>query len=202
MWMTIRRVAGRAYRLINPPPSTDLSKRYPQYLVGAGTYGDLTVRSWNENTTLEIGSYTSIAAGVKVFLGGEHRIDWVTTYPFSVLQPSSVKITGHPHSKGNVKIGSDVWIGAEAVILSGVTIGDGAVIGARAVVAKDVPPYGIVVGNPARFIRFRFDHDTVETLLRVRWWEWPPHKITAAVPDLLSKDIATFIKKAERGDYA
>jgi len=79
--------------------------------------------------------------------------------------------------KGDVSIGNDVWIGRETLILSGVTIGDGAVIGARAVVTKDVEPYSIVAGNPARLIRKRFDDKTIHRLLEIRWWDWPPEKI-------------------------
>ncbi|HEX5127349.1 MAG TPA: CatB-related O-acetyltransferase, partial [Rhodocyclaceae bacterium] len=132
-----------------------LQQRYPQYSIGRGTYGDdLLVRNWNEGTTLRIGNYCSIAAGVKIYLGGEHRTDWVTTYPFSALWPEAAHIEGHPRSKGDVTIGNDVWIGTEAMILSGVTIGDGAVIGARAVVSRDVPPYAIVAGNPASVVRY------------------------------------------------
>jgi len=107
------------------------------------------------------------------------------------------EITGHPKTKGDVIIGSDVWIGTESLILSGVTIGDGAVIGARAVVAKDVPPFSVVVGNPAKIIKKRFDDQTIEKLLDIKWWLWPDSRISKAIPLLLSDDISKFIDYAE-----
>ena len=126
-----------------------IHEKYPQYKIGRGTYGYPEIFSWNEGATLQIGAFCSIASGVKLFLGGEHRVDWVTTYPFNVLWESGRHITGHPRTKGDVIIGNDVWIGTEAVILSGVRIGDGAVVAARAVVTKDMEPYAIYGGNPA-----------------------------------------------------
>lgn len=129
---------------------------------------------------LEIGKFCSIAEGVKIFLGGNHRVDWITTYPFPALLhywPEASGITGHPSTRGDVIIGNDVWIGTDAIILSGVKIGDGAVIGAGAVVTQDVNPYSIVIGNPAREIRRRFSDAMVDKLLEIRWWDWPPAKI-------------------------
>lgn len=150
---------------------------------------------------LFVGNYTSIASGVKVFLGGEHRTDWVTTFPFNVLWESAKHYEGHPATKGDVVIGNDVWIGTEALITSGVKIGDGAVVGARAVVTRDVPPYAIVAGNPAKIVRYRFDEKSIERLLALQWWDWPEHQIARAMPDLLNHQIALFLEKAERGDY-
>jgi carbonic anhydrase/acetyltransferase-like protein (isoleucine patch superfamily) len=92
-----------------------------------------------------------------------------------------------------VRIGNDVWIGAKATILSGVAVGDGAVIGARSVVARDVPPYGIVVGNPARFIRKRFTDDIIRQLLEIRWWDWDVARVRQFLPLLLQPDISKFL---------
>ena len=159
------------------------------------------MRSWGEGTTLTVGAFCSVAAGVKVFLGGEHRTDWVSTYPFTEFWPEATKgISGHPHSRGDVVIGHDVWIGTEAMIMSGVHIGDGAVIGARAVVTKDVPPYTIVAGNPARVVRLRFPPEIVERLQRVAWWNWDDERIARFLPLLLSGDVERFLGAAERGD--
>ncbi|APR04067.1 CatB-related O-acetyltransferase [Thauera chlorobenzoica] len=175
-----------------------LQERFPQYAIGRGSYGDLTVRSWKEGTTLTIGAYCSIAAGVKVFLGGEHRADWVTTFPFPAIWPADAgHITGHPRSRGDVVIGNDVWLGTEAMIMSGVTIGDGAVVGARAVVTRDVPPYAIVAGNPARIVRYRFDPVIIARLLRARWWHWSDDRIRTYLPLLLSDDPTRFLDAAE-----
>lgn len=174
-----------------------LQERYPQYRIGRGTYGNPTILSWNEGASLLIGNFCSIAGGVKIFLGGEHRPDWATTYPFNVLWPSASAIPGHPKTKGDVTIGSDVWIGAEAVILSGVKVGHGAVIGTRAVVAKNVPPYAVVVGNPSRIVKYRFEPAIVERLLNVAWWDRSDEFIENHLPYLLSTDICLFLDKAE-----
>lgn len=177
-----------------------LAKRYPKYRIGPGSYGDLNVIRYPGDAELRMGAWCSVAAGVKVMLGGEHRPDWVTTYPFNPEYPGFEHLTGHPRSKGDVVIGNDVWIGREAMILSGVTIGDGAVIGARALVTRDVPPYGIVAGNPAKLVRKRFDDVLIERLLRLRWWDWPESRIMAAVSQLMSDDVLGFVEAAERGE--
>lgn len=174
-----------------------LQERYPQYEIGKWTYGKPKIRSWEEGASLRIGAFCSIAEGVKIFLGGEHRIDWVTTFPFSVLWDSGRGIKGHPKTKGDVNIGNDVWIGADCVILSGVTIGDGAVLGARTVVARDIPPYAIATGNPSLIVRKRFDDLTITRLLRIKWWEWEDKRIEKALPMLLNKDISSFLEFAE-----
>lgn len=198
---SFRSLVGQVWLRLFPERRISLAARYPQYQFGCGTYGDLSVLSWGEGATLIVGSYTSIASGVKVFLGGEHRMDWVTTFPFNVLWESARDHEGHPKTKGNVLIGNDVWIGTEALITSGVTIGDGAVIGARAVVTHDVPPYAVVAGNPARILKFRFDEVTITRLLTLKWWTWPQPKIEKAMLKMLSQEITLFLTKAERGDY-
>jgi acetyltransferase-like isoleucine patch superfamily enzyme len=176
-----------------------LEDRYPQYSVGRGSYGGLEVLTFGDQSTLKIGNYCSFALGVQVLLGGNHRPDWATTYPFSAIDPRFRHFTGHPQSKGDVVIGNDVWVAREAMILSGVTVGDGAVIGARAVVSRNVPPYTIVAGNPAVEIRTRFSKEIVERLLALRWWDWPEDRVAAAMPYLLSDRIETFLDAAEQG---
>ena len=198
---SLLRLAAKICRRFFPKPAVTLAELYPQYQIGRGTYGDLTVLSWGEGATLCIGNYGSIAAGVKIFLGGEHRMDWVTTFPFNVLWESARLHRGHPKTKGNVLIGNDVWIGTEAIISSGVTIGDGAVVGARAVVTRDVAPYAVVAGNPARVVKFRFDEQIVKRLCELKWWDWQESEIEKAMPELLNNQIELFIEKAERGDY-
>jgi chloramphenicol O-acetyltransferase type B len=176
----------------------DIRERYPQYEIGRGTYGKPQISSWGEGATLRIGAFCSIASGVNIYLGGEHRTDWVTTYPFSVLWKVGKHIKGHPKTKGDVIIGNDVWIGAGAVILSGITVGNGAVIGAHAVVTIDVPPYAIVAGNPARIIKKRFDEETIKKLLRISWWDWKDIRIEKFLPLLLDSDIEKFLRVAEQ----
>lgn len=196
---SIQKLKGIYNRPVDP--TAVLREKFPEHAFGRGTYGDLTLWQWGEGATLRIGNFTSIAAGVQIFLGGEHRPDWVTTYPFNVLWPEARGHIGHPKSKGNVIIGNDVWIGAEAVILSGVTIGNGAVVGARAVVSKSVAPHSIVVGCPARFSRMRFDESTITKLEAVKWWDWPDELLLQAMPDLLSADISTFLKRTDTSNY-
>jgi acetyltransferase-like isoleucine patch superfamily enzyme len=179
------------------PFFTSQDGRYTAYQIGEWTYGKPKVVSWDEGTSLRIGKFCSIAEGVTIVLGGEHRTDWVTTYPFNAIIENAKKFEGHPRTKGDVTIGNDVWIGMDVIILSGVTIGDGAVIGARSVVTKDVSPYSIVAGNPGRQVRFRFSEAIINSLQSIRWWDWPISEIQAAWPVLLSPEIEAFIAKYE-----
>lgn len=174
-----------------------LQEMYPQHRIGRYSYGDVRVQRHRDGASLTIGAFCSIGAGVKILLGGEHRHDWVTTYPFNILWDKGKGISGHPRSKGDVIIGNDVWIGTETLILSGVNIGDGAVIGARSVVVDDIPPYAIAAGNPARIVKRRFSEPIIERLLTLKWWEWDDKKIEAAIPLLLSDEIETFLDAFE-----
>jgi len=175
-----------------------VQERYPEYQIGKHTYSDdLAVYDWGSGATLSIGKYCSLAHGVTIILDGEHRSDWVTSFPFSEFWPSASHINGHPSSKGDVTIGHDVWIGNGAVILSGVNIGNGAVIGARAIVSKDVAPYSIVVGNPAREIRKRFEPSAIDALQSLCWWDWSESHIERLLPQMLSTDIKAFIDAAK-----
>ena len=173
---------------------------YPSIQVGEYTmYNDFVhdPRDFQKNNVLYhypvnhdrliIGRFCSIACGAKfLFNSANHAMGSLSTYPFPLffqewgLEKSRVAEAWD--NKGDIVAGSDVWIGYEAVILAGVTIGDGAVIGARAVVTKDVPPYTIVGGVPARAIRRRFPEETVEELLRLKWWDWPPERIAQNIP--------------------
>jgi chloramphenicol O-acetyltransferase type B len=179
------------------PQPGDMQTRYPRHRIGRHSYGGPDIHEWGEGAKLEVGSFCSFAAGVQIFLGGEHRTDWVTTFPFNVLWPEAREIVGHPKTKGDVIIGNDVWIGFEAVILSGVTIGDGAVIGTRAVVSKDVPPYAVVAGNPAQVMRFRFPEMVIARLMKASWWEWDDTRIARHLPLMLAGDIEAFLDQVE-----
>ena len=128
-----------------------------------------------------------------------HATDRVTTYPFAALRriwPSAPE-DGSDHAGDGIVIGNDVCIGQGAVILPGARIGDGAIVGAAAVVASTVPPYAVVVGNPARVVRRRFDDDTVTRLLAVRWWDWPDATVDRFIPLLLGGDVQAFLARAE-----
>lgn len=179
----------------NPPGSfytKDCLSRCVNVEIGVHTYGCPNVIDYGEGSRLTIGRYCSIASGVTIMLGGNHRSDWITTYPFPALLdhwPGAAGIAGHPLTKGNVVIGNDVWLASDALILSGVTIGDGAVVGARAVVTKDVSPYAIVAGNPAKFVRDRFAKEQVQELLAIRWWDWPEEVVAKALPLLCGGEV-------------
>jgi acetyltransferase-like isoleucine patch superfamily enzyme len=166
--------------------------------IGRFTYGNPQFMLWSETERIQIGAFCSIADQVVIFGGGEHRVDWVTTFPLRIAfdAPLAGK-DGHPASKGATKIGNDVWIGFRAMVLSGVTIGDGAVIGAGAVVTADVAAYAIVAGNPAKVIRYRFTSGEIEKLLSLRWWEWDTDKIKANISMLCSAEIKPFINAHE-----
>ena len=142
---------------------------------------------------LLIGSFCSIGSGATFIMAGNqgHRHDWITTFPFYWM-PDVPTFSGAENGfepAGDTVIGNDVWIGSEAVVMPGITIGDGAVIGTRAVVTRDVAPYSIVGGNPAKEIRKRFDEDLVDLLLELRWWDWSEDQLNAAMPLLTSGDI-------------
>jgi acetyltransferase-like isoleucine patch superfamily enzyme len=166
-----------------------MNPKYERYDIGEWTYGSPIIKRYGDKTKLSIGKYCSIAETVQILLGGEHRTDWITTYPFNVMWSEASQFEGHPSTKGNVSIGNDVWIGQNAIILSGVTIGNGAVIGAGSVITKDVPAYAIVAGNPARLVRFRFNEEQITKLERIAWWDWPIERIKKVLPFLLSSDF-------------
>lgn len=168
--------------------------------VGRGTYGEPTVKHWGEPTTLKVGRYCSIAGNVTIFLGGNHRSDWITTYPFSIFRESAKHLTGVSVSKGDVIIGHDVWLGEGSVIMSGVKIGNGAVVGASAVVSKDVPAYGIVAGNPAKLLKMRFSDEEIDILQAMGWWNWSEDKIDAAVAYLMDAKLAALVEFSEQYD--
>ncbi len=164
--------------------------------IGDYSYGHPKVRFSETGAKLRMGRYCSVADKVEILLGGNHRLDWATTYPFTALPglwPSAKDLEGSHASKGDVTIGHDVWLGSACMILSGVTIGHGAVIGARAVVAKDVPPYGIVAGNPARLVRVRFPDEVVAALLAGAWWDLPREELAPLIPLLQSNRISELL---------
>ena len=143
---------------------------------------------------LKVGKFCSIACGAKfLFTSANHKMHSISTYPFPIFFEEwgldVTNITSAWDNKGDIVIGNDVWIGYEAVVLSGVTIGDGAIIGTRAVVTKDVPPYTIVGGIPAKPIRKRFSDEVISKLLELQWWNWPENRIKENIDAIQSGRI-------------
>lgn len=170
----------------------------PRISIGRFTYGTPNFRIWAEEERISIGAFCSIADQVAIFGGGEHNSRWVSTFPLRIAlgHPDAFK-DGHPATRGETSIGNDVWIGHGATVMSGVTIGNGAIIGAMAVVSKNVPSYSVVVGNPARVVRYRFDKDQIDALERIAWWNWPIELISEYVPLLCAERVDQFIAKAQ-----
>ena len=150
------------------------------------------------NDKLIVGKFCSIACGAKfMFTSGNHTMKSLSTYTFPIFfdewELDPVNIRDAWDNKGDIVIGNDVWIGYEAVIMQGVTIGDGAIIGTRALVTKDVPPYTIVGGAPAKPIRNRFSEEIIAKLLEMKWWDWPEERIKANIAAIQRGDIEALI---------
>ncbi|HKK73661.1 MAG TPA: CatB-related O-acetyltransferase [Saprospiraceae bacterium] len=176
----------------------------PNIIVGDYTYYDdfEDVHNFEKNVKyhfdfigdkLIIGKFCMIASDVTFIMnGGNHLTDAISTYPFAIFGGSwagAMDGKNYP-SKGDTLIGNDVWIGHRATIMPGVTIGDGAVIGTGSTVVKDVPPYAVVGGNPARVIKKRFSEEDITQLLEIKWWNWPPEKISQHLQLLTSGDVS------------
>lgn len=168
--------------------------------IGAWSYGVPTIAYDGVGARLSVGRYCSIADNVTILLGGEHNHHSVSSYPFPVLPElwPEAKAATVRHARGDVVIGNDVWLGTRCLILSGVTLGDGAVVGAGAVVARDVPPYGVAAGNPARVVRFRFSEDDIGRLARLRWWDWDEARVRRHLPLICAGDVPALAEAASR----
>ncbi len=191
-----RFIAQRARRQIER-----LRTPWPHLEVGPHSYGAVHVvyQDGDPPTSVKIGDYCSIAKGVEFVVGGVHPTDWVSTYPFRSVNglPGALE-DGHPTSHGDIIVGNDVWIARNATILSGVHIGDGAVIATSAVVTRDVRPYSIVAGVPAREMSRRFTDQQVNDLLRIAWWTWPHEELLSIVHLLNDSDVDALIAYGDR----
>lgn len=170
-------------------------------VVGRHTYGEPRLLDFgHDETRLVVGNYSSLAPDSLFVLGGNHRMDTVTTYPLRIqLGLSGAGADGQPWSRGDIVVGPDVWVGARATVLSGVTIGAGAVIGAGALVTHDVRPFAVAVGNPAIEVRRRFPDSQCASLLEIAWWDWDDEAVVAAVDALTDVDVAAFIRRFGHG---
>ncbi len=176
--------------------------RSPQIIVGDYTYYDdpEDVYNFEKNVLylfdfmgdkLIIGKFCQIATGVRFIMNGaNHAMGGISTYPFKVFGGEwAKKDPMQVVSKGDTVIGNDVWFGNSVTVMQGIKIGDGAIIGTNSLITKDVPPYTIVGGNPAKEIRKRFDEETIEFLLKLKWWDWPVEKITAHLDLITSGNL-------------
>ncbi len=148
-----------------------------------GRYTFIGMNSYVDKSTSSIGRFCSIAMGAKISLNN-HPMEWVSTHPFLYNKKykfvdANVSVAGVNNKK--TIIGNDVWIGANVTILAGVTIGDGAVLGANALVTKDVAPYSVVNGTPAKHVKFRFEEDVIKKLLEIKWWNWEDEKLKSRI---------------------
>ncbi len=173
-------------------------KRYPKFSMGACTYGVPNVRHWDGMSKLTIGSYTSIAENVEIYLGGNHHTEWLTSYPFPFFFPESTKHQNYGIIRRDVVIGSDVWLCDDCKILPGITIGHGAVIATGAIITKNVEPYAVMAGNPAKLVRWRFDEPARNVLLVSSWWDWPLEEILKISDLLCSENIESFVAYIEQ----
>ena len=171
----------------------------PNIIVGDFTYiADSDFEShvthfypWSRDNLI-IGKFCQIAAGVEFVMNdANHKMNAVTTFPFYTLEGWEMNIPDPSEMpfKGNTVIGNDVWIGQNAVILPGVHVGDGAIIGANSVVGSDVAPYTIVIGNPAKVLRKRFDDELIGLFLKFKWWDKSIEEINSLIPILTSSDL-------------
>jgi acetyltransferase-like isoleucine patch superfamily enzyme len=176
-----------------------------EIVLGTGSYrgAGSHLRTFAPGEQIVVGSYTSIAENVTVLAGGGHRTDTVSTFPFDPCLLGTRFPDGWLDNPGvnrsyvtsqATEIGSDVWIGHGALVSAGVHVGHGAVIASGAVVFRDVPPYAVVAGNPAKPVRYRFSKDVVERLVRIRWWDWPDDVVRAHV-DWFYRPIAEFLDR-------
>ncbi len=186
----------------------------PNIFVGDYTYYDDPVNptafeqnnvlfNWPEfGDRLVIGKFCAIASGTKFIMGpANHRTSSISTYPFAVFGGAwGENVPPHleqlPH-KGDIIVGNDVWIGRESVIMPGVTIGDGAIVAAYSVVVKNVAPYTVVGGNPAKPLKKRFDDELIRLLLQLKWWDFAPQKLAEFVPVLCDSDLTSVQKTIE-----
>lgn len=171
---------------------TDWSK-HPQVSIGRYTYGivhESVPLMESRNWKLEVGSFCSIAPAVRFVFGKHHQMDGPTTFPIREYVRKQWDKDSWEHE--NIKVGHDVWIASNTLVLSGVTIGHGAIIGAGSVVARDIPPFAIAAGVPARVLRWRMAEEKQAKMLEIAWWDWPEEKIIAN-EELLYGDLDTFI---------
>lgn len=191
----------KKWRKKNPHNETTIKNIFPleKVKVGKYTYGELNIKSWgSENEKLEIGNFVSIAEGVIFILGGNHNIKTLSTFP--IKTKIFKRVNDEVFSKGKIVVEDDVWIGMNTLILSGIKIGKGAIVGAGSVVTKDIPPYSIVGGNPARVLKYRFSKEIIEKIKDIDLQEIDlEKKIKFLYQKLTEKNTSEIVKKLKKG---
>lgn len=173
--------------------------------IGKYTYGHQHIRvMWEQLGRVKIGKFCSIADNITIFLGGDHAVDWISTYPFGKVNTDIFNTKVMPDNNRinckrnrNVIIGNDVWIGGGVTIMRGVTVGNGAVIARNSHVINNVAPYSVVGGNPSKFYYYRFDEETIEKLLQLKWWDFDDDIINDLLPYLSSNNLEGLFKICE-----
>ena len=199
--------ARRSFALSNAEGGLALQEDVQQHIadgtivMGRESYFAPVVRKFKGDTgRVFVGNFVSIAHGVEFYSGGMHRTEWVSQYGLrAMLDLPGAYEDGFPHGRGDIHVGHDAWLAQGAIVMSGVTVGPGAAVATRAVVTKDVAPYAIVGGIPAKQIGQRFDDAQIEALLRIAWWDWPTETIKERVELLSSPDIDAFIARFDPG---
>lgn len=191
----------KKWRKKNPHNETTIKNIFPleKVKVGKYTYGELNIKSWgSENEKLEIGNFVSIAEGVIFILGGNHNIKTLSTFP--IKTKIFKRVNDEVFSKGKIVVEDDVWIGMNTLILSGIKIGKGAIVGAGSVVTKDIPPYSIVGGNPARVLKYRFSKEIIEKIKDIDLQKIDlDKKIKFLYQKLTEKNTSEIVKKLKKG---
>ena len=208
MFKPLQPLKDRVYDRIRPYAQTwSLDPNIDQFpgsklVMGDHSYDEpRLVTFFDHEGRVEVGKYSSVHHTVEIIVGGNHHPEWVSTYAFRHRfgLAGAGALERQPWSQGPVIIGNDAWIGWRSVILSGVTIGHGAVVAAASVVTKNVEPYEIVGGNPARPIRRRFSDSICDALLQIAWWDWPEEKVVRHIDQLCNPDIEAFVRLHEPG---
>ena len=170
-------------------------------VMGTQSYAAPRVMKYKGDTgRVIIGNFASIAPDAEFYVGGLHRTEWVSQYGLrAMLDLPGAYEDGFPYGRGDIHVGHDTWVTNRTTVLSGVTIGDGAVVGTGAVVTRDVPPYVIVAGNPAREVGRRFSEEQAAALRRIAWWDWQLDQIKEHVALLTSPDVDAFIARFDPG---
>ena len=171
---------------------------YPGITIGRHSYGvtPQSVHGYDATSVLNVGAFCSIAEEVLFFVRSNHPTHLPSTFPLEIYVSRTKRSKDDLVSKGPINIGNDVWIGRRAVIMSGVTIGNGAVIGACSVVTKDIPPYAIAVGNPAKVVKYRFSQATIDRMQKLQWWTWSDDKIRENM-DFFMRPVDEFQEEPE-----